>query len=141
MTPGLKLGHVWGYFFRPDASTHFSPRSARKTVSSCSSFRALNHNVLRRTQFCTTHVSVFVTARCARYRSEGSGSLLPVASFIKCRDCTGTNGTTKWRAVSTQRFGQGLHRDERYHKVASGEYTGIWTGTTQGRTLPVLVER
>ena len=36
---------------------------------------------------------------------------------------------------------QGLHRDERYQKVASGEYTGIWTGTTQERMLPILEER
>ena len=36
---------------------------------------------------------------------------------------------------------QGLHRDERYQKVASGEYTGIWTGTTQEWKLPILEER
>jgi hypothetical protein len=60
--------------------------------------------------------------------------------------------------VRTQGFGQGLHRDERFvhrdldrdytgangfvhrdldrdYTGANGLYTGIWTGTTQGRTV------
>ena len=42
------------------------------------------------------------------------------------RDYTGAKIIRKWRAVSTQAFGQGLHRGENYQNVGHGEYTGIW---------------
>jgi len=56
-------------------------------------------------------------------------------------DYTRAKVTSPWRAVSTQGFGYGIHRGESYQSLTSGEYTGIWTGSTQERTLPVLERR